>query len=131
MSAPAGLQDVMTRVQARVQTGVTQMQTRMTEVRSKFGGTGGSIIPEGGFGFGFMDRFKGTSGQRFGNGVVVNQLKAKARTRPMLGKMMSQRMRSQRPMRPSIADKPNIADDVYAQNQRRNTPRAQDLSVQI
>ena len=111
---------------------MTQMQTRMTEVRSKFGGTGGSIIPAGGLGFGFMDRFTGTtSPQKFGSGVVINQLKAKARTRPMLGKVMSQRTRPQRNVRPSIANKPNIADDTYAQNQRKNTSHAQDLSVQI
>jgi hypothetical protein len=120
--------DVQARVeQARtmVQDRVAMAQERVKEAKTKFG------VGNGGLGFGVMGKFLGgTSGQyRVGSGAVIDQLRTKARSRPMLANMMRGQNRSG--MRANLANDPALADDVYEQNSRSQRVYSQDLSVSL
>lgn len=129
MSAMSGdFQARLDEVRARVQEATANARARVDEVRSKVGAGNG-------LGLGFMDRFAGgtTSPQR---GTIINKIKARSRSRPILGKVVNpqrtRRTRTSKQMRKSLANKPHIADDTYAQNSKQNTKAySQALSVEL
>ena len=119
-------------VKAKIEQARTMVQDRLTTVRGRVEETKTKFGVGGGLGYGIMDNFLGGSSGQYpiGNGVIVNQIRAKARTRPILSKvMMGQGSRN---LRGDLANDPSLADDVYDQNTRRNTRYfSQDLSVSV